>query len=181
MMKPLRYELPILFRYLKFKTGAEIGVAAGDFSDALCSQIPGLKLYCVDPWRAYKGNRRGGTSDKHQRNFERTTQRLAKYDVTYLRMFSMEAVEHIPDSSLDFVFIDGNHDYSYVKEDLERWSEKVKVGGIIAGHDYYHFRHSGVIEAVDEFVAKKGYDLQLTEVDPISPDDKQPSFYFFKK
>jgi predicted O-methyltransferase YrrM len=53
------------------------------------------------------------------------------------------------DRSLDFVFIDGSHEYEDVKEDIYHWYPKVKKGGIIAGHDYTTY--AGVKEAVDEF------------------------------
>ena len=40
--------------------------------------------------------------------------------------------------SLDFVYIDANHSYDYVKEDIELWYPKVKSGGYLLGHDYIH-------------------------------------------
>lgn len=52
------------------------------------------------------------------------------------------------DNSLDFVFIDANHAYPFVKQDIEAWYPKVKRGGLLAGHDYTS--HKGVKKAVDE-------------------------------
>ena len=49
----------------------------------------------------------------------------------------MEALKDFNDNSLDFVFIDGNHTFEYVVEDIAQWSKKVKVGGIVSGHDYW--------------------------------------------
>ena len=49
----------------------------------------------------------------------------------------MEAVEDFADESLDFVYIDGNHDFRYIAEDLAEWTKKVRIGGIISGHDYF--------------------------------------------
>ena len=48
----------------------------------------------------------------------------------------MDAIEDFEDESLDFVYIDGHHGFRYVAEDLVEWSQKVKKGGIISGHDY---------------------------------------------
>jgi len=48
----------------------------------------------------------------------------------------MEAVEDFKDESLDFVYIDGHHGFRYVAEDLCEWTQKVKKGGIVSGHDY---------------------------------------------
>ena len=66
-----------------------------------------------------------------------------------IRIKSAEAVEMYEDRSLDFVFIDGSHEYEDVKEDLSVWYSKVKRGGTIAGHDYTTY--PGVKKAVDEF------------------------------
>ena len=66
-----------------------------------------------------------------------------------VRMDSVSAAKMYPDRSLDFVFIDAGHDYGSVMADLVAWTPKVKVGGVIAGHDYEW--HEGVMRAVDEF------------------------------
>lgn len=176
-----RQDLGKYFNELGFKIGAEIGVAAGHFSQKLCEDIPGLKLYCVDSWMAYHGNRRGGADEKHNNNFIKTKNRLKGYNVEFLRMFSMDALKYIPDESLDFVFIDANHDYSFVKEDIREWSKKVRKGGIISGHDYYNMRNGGVVQAVDEYVKENGIELHLTDADHLTRDDKEPSYYWFKK
>ena len=65
-----------------------------------------------------------------------------------VRMPSLDAVDLYEDSSLDFVFIDASHEYEDVKKDILAWLPKVKIGGILAGHDYYTF--GGVTQAVDE-------------------------------
>lgn len=57
------------------------------------------------------------------------------------------------DESIDILYIDANHEYEYISKDLNLWKSKVKIGGFIAGHDYY-IGHPGVIKAVDEFVEK---------------------------
>jgi hypothetical protein len=49
----------------------------------------------------------------------------------------MEALTDFKDGSLDFVYIDGNHDFRHVAEDLFEWSKKVRSGGVVSGHDYY--------------------------------------------
>ncbi len=57
----------------------------------------------------------------------------------------------MPDESLDFVYIDADHRFDYVMEDLIAWGRKVRKGGIISGHDYYRFRNAGVVPAVDVY------------------------------
>ena len=58
----------------------------------------------------------------------------------------MEAVEGFVDESLDFVYIDGNHEFRYIAEDIYEWTKKVKKGGIVSGHDYF-FTKSGTNKA----------------------------------
>ena len=73
-------------------------------------------------------------------------------------MHSDEAVLHTP-QEVDFVFIDGNHHYSYVKKDIPCYWPKVKAGGWLTGHDYHD--RCPVPKAVDQFVAAKGLKLKL--------------------
>jgi len=54
----------------------------------------------------------------------------------------MDALEDIPDESLDFVYIDGNHSLPYITQDIYEWNRKVRVGGIISGHDYFISSHN---------------------------------------
>jgi len=68
-----------------------------------------------------------------------------------IRMTSVEASKLYEDGSLDFIFIDGAHDYKSVKEDVEHWFPKLKVGGYIAGDDY---AWPSVSSAVDEYFGK---------------------------
>ena len=58
------------------------------------------------------------------------------------------------DSSLDFVFIDAEHKYEFIIQDIKHWLPKVKPGGIIAGHDY---GWDGVTRAINEIFGKDRY------------------------
>jgi hypothetical protein len=163
------------FARMGFKIGAEIGVADGRYSEYLCKVIPNLKLYCIDPWAPYKGNRRylGYSRRDHLPNEELARTRMAPYNATMLKKQSIEASLEFEDESLDFVYIDANHDFDYVMEDIIAWSRKVKRGGIVAGHDYYSFNHSGVKQAVDFYAKIHGYKVGTTE-------EHEPSWWFTK-
>lgn len=69
--------------------------------------------------------------------------------VSVIKGSSHDVHEQFADESIDFLFIDGNHKYDVVKKDLTLWYPKVKIGGIISGHDYTN--PCGVKQAVDEF------------------------------
>jgi Methyltransferase domain len=73
------------------------------------------------------------------------------------RETSVAAAPAIPDESLDWVYVDGDHTYDAVRNDLEAWAPKVKPGGLLTGDDYGSFGwwEGDVQRAVDEFVAAR--------------------------
>lgn len=131
-----RDQLCDFYREAGFKVGAEIGVERGNYSEVICRAVPGLHLYCVDAWRAYGGYREHVSQTKLDGFFASTQERLKDHHVTFLRDWSVEAAKQVPDGSLDFVYIDGNHTLPFVIADLAAWTPKVRKGGIIAGHDF---------------------------------------------
>ena len=132
-----RDDLPQFFVDMGFRVGAEIGVYKGEFSEKI-SKV-GLKLYAIDPWRIYKDYSNPRGQARLDAQYEQTKQVLAPYpDCTIIRKTSMEAVEDFADGGLDFVYIDANHEFRYIAEDLAEWTKKVRPGGIVSGHDYFY-------------------------------------------
>jgi len=128
-----REELPEFFKEMGFSLGAEIGVFQGENLEKYCQS--GLTMYGIDSWKSYDDYR---TYRDLEDLYEVTKKRLAPYpNCTLVRKKSMDALEDIPGRSLDFVYIDGNHKFEYVAQDLVYWTRKVKKGGIVAGHDYF--------------------------------------------
>jgi len=145
--------------------GAEIGVDRGRFSEFMFKFIPGLHLYCVDPWDLhYRG----------QSRYESSVARLDGYNTTFIRKTSLEALNEIPDESLDFVYIDGDHTFDWAMTDIIWWSKKVKFGGVVAGHDYYRFRNAGVVGAVDVYTYQHGINQWFVT------DEKTPSWFWIR-
>ncbi len=72
------------------------------------------------------------------------------------RDYSSNVAGSFDDEYFDWIYIDGNHQYDFVKQDLDRYYPKVKVGGFLAGDDYGSegWWQNGVQKAVDEFVAQ---------------------------
>lgn len=173
-----RLELARLFCDLGYRVGAEIGVERGCYSEALCKAIPGLKLYCVDPWERYPeyGDWQGDF-------YQEAVDRLSPYHVRIVRKMSMEAAKSFRNGSLDFVYIDANHYPPYIGDDLREWSKKVRRGGIVSGHDYINL-HSCVMEAVIEYTQARGINPWFIVGKPDLTDTNDanavPSFFWVK-
>lgn len=133
-------------------TGAEIGVASGDNAKNILEQLNIQLLYLIDLWEPYSGY---SERRDHSSEYEEMLKKLSKHKdrLKILRMKSSEAVDNIEDESLDFVYIDANHNYEYVKEDLYNYWRKLKRGGVLAGHDFNWY---GVARAVIEFCDELG-------------------------
>ena len=151
-------------RELDFKTGAEIGVAQGEFSKLILVLNDQVTLYGVDPWEPYKDYKDYVKQSSFEDLWHEANHRLCYYkQFKFVRKYSMDAVKDFEDESLDFVYIDANHEYSYVLQDITEWAKKVKSGGMIAGHDYInlkqpvneagtHFEY-GIRRAVQEYTS----------------------------
>jgi len=131
-----------LFAELGFTRGAEIGVDKGYFSSVLLKANPKLRMWCIDAWTAYEGYRDYVNQDRISRHYAEAKKGLAKYNAHIIKDFSMNVVKTFRDNSLDFVYLDGNHDFQNVINDIAEWGKKVRVGGILAGHDYTGTRKS---------------------------------------
>lgn len=160
------------------QAAAEIGVAEGTRARGLL--LAGFqKVYLVDLW-AHVPEARGdlARSDAdHESIYQRCLANLLEFGnrAVILRGWSHEMTQHVPDESLDLAFIDATHEYTSVIRDLTHWYPKIKVGGIMAGHDYLAPEYT-VRQAADEFAASQGRICAVLEAESI-PD---ASFWFEK-
>lgn len=76
-----------------------------------------------------------------------------------LRMKSLEAIHIFPEKYFDLVFIDADHFYEPLKQDIESWLPLVREGGMISGHDYGSSRFPDCMKAVDECLGKDNINL----------------------
>ena len=154
-MKYRRELLPFLFAKLGFNEGAEIGVRYGKYTIQFCKANPDLHMLAIDPWMAYRASIVPGynrySTEKQESIYSKALEILAPYNVTVIRKGSMDALADIEDRSLDFVYIDGDHTFDYIMLDIIHWARKVKVGGIMACHDYQHGTWAGVNMAIEAY------------------------------
>ena len=146
--------------------GAEIGVHQGDFSQVILTVVAPARLHLIDPWHhepspTYEKAWYGGQAEQGQQEMdERHAGVVARFaepirtgQVVVHRGPSDEVLGSLPEGSLDWVYIDGNHLYEFVANDLARSLRAVHPGGLITGDDYAEggWWEGGVKRAVDEF------------------------------
>lgn len=153
--------------------GIELGVATGDYSRNILDSGLFSILYGVDLY-----------GDHHNVDEYKHALRSIGLERNYrlLRMSFDEALDLFPDSYFDFIYVDG---YAHTGENggktIFDWSKKVKVGGMLAGHDY-HPDWPGVMKAVEIFIERSGLDLMVTAstAAPTGPQDFHPSWATIK-
>lgn len=163
--------------------GAEIGVLKGDMSRLILDKWRG-ELFMIDTWVHYDdyNDFNNPSTDEHIFNLNMAIKNTDTYNNrnNIIRMPSEKSVNLFPDSFFDFIYIDANHKYEYVKRDIEMWYPKLKIGGVFMCDDYIptYDRHVwmtfsdgrdsiyagefGVTEAVDEFISEKNIKLYIT-------------------
>ena len=187
ILKPLgfslkQYEIRSFDRLLKRTkkkgwVGAEIGVHDEEHALDLLEELPIGKLYLIDPYLSYENyyesvgnpNKTQKALDERMRVAKSITKKYGD-KVVFIRKLGEDAAKHFKDESLDFVYIDGNHQYEFVKKDVEKFYSKVKKGGIIGGDDYTsssetELERFGVFKAVNEFFKKLKKEISFYERD----------------
>lgn len=171
-----RTHLPALCKELGFTKGAEIGVWKGGYSATFCAGVPSMHMLCVDSWAQYEGwdDGKASSTEKIEDAYAIAQSVLKGKNATIVRAFSKDAVADVPDGSLDLVYVDSNHKYGPVLEELELWAPKVRSQGILAGHDFRVFPDKPYIEVV---AAVTDY-TKAHEIDPwfLTSADKNPSW-----
>jgi hypothetical protein len=120
---------------------AEIGVYAGYFAERIlkdCGIIE--RYYMIDPWRHLdKWNKpENNKDDIFEQYLSQTLSKtnFAAHKRIILRGKTTEIIENIPDSELDFAYVDGDHTLKGISIDLIRIFPKIKKGGWIGGDDF---------------------------------------------
>jgi len=150
--------------------GVEIGVAGGEHALSILENLNIQKLYLIDPYDLYDTytegkNIYGITQETLEKTEKSARKKLKNYEkqIVWIKKLSSQAISDIKED-LDFAYIDGNHAYSFVLEDLNNYYKLLSPNGVIGGHDYYNGfakDHSGVVKAVQEFAVKNNLNLTV--------------------
>ena len=132
----------------------EVGCWEGKSSSFMADKIKNsgrnIKFYAVDIWQDYM--QEGMLWKANMDKFLKNTEPLKDY-INVIKGDSKEAIKRFEDGTVSFVFIDGNHQYEFVKDDIECWLPKMKKGGMLAGHDT---QFEGVTRAINELLPGHG-------------------------
>lgn len=146
-----RTTLAELVRTQGWRSGVELGVDKGILFGQLLKTNPGLTLVGVDIFpdreRSHRAFDYAREYDARARLVESTTR---------------QASETIADGSIDFVFIDADHSYDAVLDDIACWQPKVRAGGWLGGHDYHARKFPGVVKAVNQVFGGRHHELPGT-------------------
>ena len=96
-------------------------------------------------------------------SFEAVTELLKKYknNIHLIKGNSNEILKKIDMSKIDYVFLDGGHDYETVRNDLNNSINVLENNGTILCDDYNLSYAPGVKKAIDEFVNTNNFNCSI--------------------
>jgi predicted O-methyltransferase YrrM len=120
-----------------------------------------IELICVDLWEQNHDYEDLNMIAPRLSQFIHNLRSVDKeYSVITVQSTSISAARKFFNETIDAVFIDAQHDYDSVKDDILAWLPLVKKGGWIGGHDFC--RGFGVKKAVKEIFRKDYKKLPTT-------------------
>jgi hypothetical protein len=132
---------------------AEVGIDRSDFSEIILKKTQPGKIHLVDimDYSIKIAN-------------EKFAKEIARGAVQVHQGDSAEILQSMPDNYFDWVYIDADHRYDFVKRDLAAVRTKMKPNGLLAMNDYIYFSTSdfgkyGVVEAVNEFCIENDFEM----------------------
>jgi len=143
-----RPSIQFAIKYFKGKSDliiAEVGVSDGSNALDMYNVLKPKKMYLIDFYEEYLDF----NATKQKICCQRMLNRFKdNQEIHFIKKHSKVASLEVPDNSLDLVYIDAKHEELDVIIDVVCWYPKVKIGGIICGHDYDNF-HDGVMKTVN--------------------------------
>jgi len=155
-----RSDIPIWLKSENLKIIAEIGVRNGNHLKSLLKASP-EKLIVIDIWDddGILAHNDVKYSTEQLKICADTVLKLStQYQCIDIRLgYSSDVVKKFDDGFFDFIYIDADHTYDGVMQDMVNWWPKIKQGGVMGGHDYTLRKNAhglifGVVQAVHEFI-----------------------------
>ena len=126
----------------KFKIGVELGVQRGHFAEKTLSGWHGCERYVlVDLWAKQKNYIDLANNYDHARIKKEALHRMKPFrekgvNIEVCHNYTSSCVGNYEDGTFDYIYVDARHDFKGVYIDIVEWWSKLRVGGIMAGHDY---------------------------------------------
>ncbi len=132
----------------------EIGSYMGESTMLFASSQLFNKIYAIDPYIGDEPfNSLSNITWKDVKEQFNINTRFFN-NIELIQEYSQYTVSKFENKSIDFIYIDANHTYESVKNDLQLYLPKLKSNSVIAGHDYCDIKWPGVIKAVNEVLGK---------------------------
>lgn len=152
--------------------GAELGVFAGEFTEQICQACEPSRVYAVDFWAgaATSGDVNGDNVKTIDlgRVYEIKCKEWRRWPIEIVRSRTHAWLWEQQPSSLDWVYLDSDHSYGHVANELAAARQAVRNGGWIMGHDFHPHQFPGVVRAVREFARRWNCDISLTISEKLS-------------
>lgn len=115
----------------------------------------GYKIYAIDPHEGSIEHERERIEDSYKDFVENIRKFGVENKVVPMVMTSKHAFKKWNKGKIALLWVDGNHEYEYVKYDVENWSKLLKKNGILAMHDFASPTDIDVTKVVFNIVARK--------------------------
>lgn len=165
-----RFEvLEELIKKYGYKSMIEIGVGRGEVLEHILKTVdPPFTYNGVDPYQEYVeysndvNSKKDRITKNHSALMRIMDETKTGMTVVMMRTFSHKAVKVFESNSIDLVFVDGNHSFNYVLQDILLYWRVVSENGIMSLHDYHDKKFSGVKKAVDMWAEQSGRRLHMS-------------------
>jgi hypothetical protein len=180
-----RADFTKIINELGFKTGVEVGVHKGHFSEHILANSNIEKMYSIDAWMEDEATTRAARKKcehgKMELCYQETVSKLSRFGnrSVIIRDLSENAVKQFKNESLDFVYLDASHRFTGFTMDLINFWEKTKWGGLFAGDDYWRKYRYEVAYTLNGFCMEKKQLFFLTTEERQFPQFS-PSWWLIK-
>lgn len=157
----------------------EVGVAFGDFSEVILKECRpsvfiGVYIFVLDRVPIMWGQRTSeilGGRSHYEYYADRFAREISANQVAVLKGDSVVALQSLPDDSVDILYVDADHSYGAVKQELDIASRIVRDDGWIILNDYTMRDNVtgevyGVVQAANEFMLREGWEMTYLALEP---------------
>lgn len=150
----------------------EVGVALGDFSEAVLAtkkiaKFVAIDMFDMERWPETWGGRVGRELNgrNHYSYYEEKFRHYIQDGVMSLMAGdSVKSLQLLPPASQDVIYLDSDHAYEHIKRELAIAKDIIKPGGLLVLNDYIMYDHMrmvpyGVPQAANEFLLREDWEI----------------------